>query len=380
MRSITKPAAVVIFFLLSLAPVALFGQLDPWNAAAGFNHGKLAPFPPNFAPNTFRRIGRWFDERIGLRYPLIMLGNDLRSHVWQPRWRGEALYGRNGWLFYNDNERLAAPLMADLRGRVRIPDADATRFDRQLADIGARVAACGKAAFIVVAPNKQTIYPEHLRAFPDGQPPSRLDRLVASLSPASRSMFIDLRPDLKAAKDREPGPIYYRTDTHWNQVGALVAYGTIAARLAAQGLVDRSDILTLDRFAIGTRPFVGGDIAVQYLFSPHRFAEEHPTLTSKSGDDAAFPIHDGVDNQTIVNPRGRGNLLVIGDSFSWSLARLLARHFHRTTVLTRPLAAPVFDGAWVDRFAADVTILEVVERNLTELLPPPRNLDRTCGG
>ena len=42
---------------------------------------------------------------------------------------------------------------------------------------------------------------------------------------------IDLRPLLKAAKERYPVPLYARYDTHWNGLGASVAAASIAKKL-----------------------------------------------------------------------------------------------------------------------------------------------------
>jgi hypothetical protein len=379
MRAITRPAASLIFLLISLVPVLMFGNTDPWNSAASARLQKPVDFPPKLAPNTFRRVSRWFDERIGMRFPLLILGADWRTIVWAYRTQGNVLFGRQSWLFLYDSAGHPAWIMADLRGRVRIPDVDAARFDRQMTAVRAGFAACHKAALVVVAPNKQSIYPEMLRGPSDARSRSRLDGLLEAMSAASRSMVVDLRPELLAAKARHELPVYFRTDTHWNGLGAFIAYQKIVTTLAAAGAIDRPEIASLDDFEISAEPFAGGDLAIRQLFSPWRYPDEMVTLRSKRGE-SAFPFATDNDNQTVVNPRGKGTLLLIGDSFSWSLAHLLARHFHKVTVRTSPTVQPVFDGELTRTTGADVTIVEIVERNLPALLPPPRNLEQVCAG
>ena len=72
----------------------------------------------------------------------------------------------------------------------------------------------------------------------------------------------------------------------------------------------------------------------------------------------------------ITNPAGRGKLLIFADSFGPPLASLLARHFAEVEMLSRPTWPAVFDGDAVARSSADVTMIEIAERSLPELLQP----------
>src|SRR5207237_584545 len=84
------------------------------------------------------------------------------------------------------------------------------------------LAARGIAYVVTVAPDKATIYPEHLPAWMQRLPgPTPLDRATTLLHRDPALRFVDLRPLLIAAKrDRQ---VYYRTDSHWNYLGAIVA-------------------------------------------------------------------------------------------------------------------------------------------------------------
>src|SRR4029077_10039045 len=55
------------------------------------------------------------------------------------------------------------------------------------------------------------------------------DQLIAHLAAHSTVPVLDLRPALQQAKPSER--LYHRTDTHWNDRGAYVAYAAILSSL-----------------------------------------------------------------------------------------------------------------------------------------------------
>lgn len=83
----------------------------------------------------------------------------------------------------------------------------------------------------VIAPDKQSIYPEDVpaRFGPFGRSPA--DELVDYLHAHTQVDVLDLRVALRAA--RADGPVFSSTDTHWNDKGAVAGYIAIVNRLQA---------------------------------------------------------------------------------------------------------------------------------------------------
>lgn len=373
MRTITRPAAVALFFVLTLMPVALFGVNGPWPGRGEPLLAPPAPFPPSLTSNTFRRIGGWFGDRIGLRYPLLKLGSEISVAVWQPRVFRDTIFGRYPWLFSSDDESRHAALMADLRGRLRFDDETAARFDGWLRTAHDRLAACGKMALVMVAPNKQSIYPEQVNDLARTYPRTRLDDLLQRLSPAARSMIVDPRPGLRAAKANDPVPLFLRTDSHWNGLGAFRAYQTIVQALAGSSAIDRPELATLDNYDIEVEPFEGGDMAVNVLHLPWHFADDKVTLRAKKMPPPITMTKDG-QHWIYANPEGKGRLLLLGDSFAPPLAALLAGHFREVDLRLKQIWPVPLESN------ADVILVEIVERHLTELVQMPPALARGCPG
>src|SRR5262249_21747021 len=112
---------------------------------------------------------------------------------------------------------------------------------------------------VLIAPDKQTVYPEHL---PHSlkrrtESNSHLDQLLAYLRAHTTVQVLDVRAAMHEAKARER--LYDYTDSHWNGRGAYVAYDGLIEALSPQfpGMrpVPRSDFDN----AVGVAP--GGDCA-----------------------------------------------------------------------------------------------------------------------
>jgi hypothetical protein len=126
----------------------------------------------------------------------------------------------------------------------------------------------------VVAPNKQTIYPEYLPDYLQkerGQ--SRLQQLMAYLKTHSDVSILDLSATLTEEKKRHR--VYYMTDTHWNDNGAYTAYRAIMDRVGQWfPTVSLKQIKIIeDKNILGP----GGDLAA-LLDMANSMREERPAL------------------------------------------------------------------------------------------------------
>jgi alginate O-acetyltransferase complex protein AlgJ len=374
MRAYTRHAAFAIFLLLALTPVVLFGINGPWLAdSAGPALRPSTPFPHKLVAGTFRSIGQWFSDRAGMRYPLILIGNVWQFVLWQRPANDNVRVGNLPWLFWSDYEGSPAAWLQDVRGRLRLRDAEILQLDRRLSDAKAYLAACNTRFFVFIAPNKQSIYPDELLGTGTSVE-TRLDNLLARLSPAARETIIDPRPELRAQKWHGRLPVYLKTDTHWNTIGSFIGYQTIVRTLARVNAIDHADFAILDRYDIVSAGFARGDLAARIqLWSWLYGDEERVELLPKDG---TIPAVDRTHDPILRNPAGRGRLLFLGDSFSPPLAYFLARHFQEVDFL---LHSVYLDPARLAQEHFDVVLIEVVERNLHGLqFVLPRNFEHAC--
>jgi alginate O-acetyltransferase complex protein AlgJ len=314
MRKFTQPLACIVFWLLSLVPLALFTVEGAWPGADKIQLRPRAPFPQRVTPHINREFDRWFIDRIGLRLTLVSAGAAFHVGLLQRSTDRRVVIGRDGWLFYTDDEHRPATL-ADFRGALRFTESEIRAIERNLLAMRDTLAACGVRALVAVAPNKESIYGEYLNNT-GARPATRLDDLLSRLSAPARSVILDLRVPLRAARAAAPDqPLYFKTDSHWNDLGAFYAYRAIIAALAQSMPVGDLALASLEKYSLDVKPFDDGDLAINILSSPGRFKDVQVLLRSKT---QSAPSQEKLG----------GQVLVVGDSFSARLIPFIAQHFY----------------------------------------------------
>ena len=206
-------------------------------------------------------------------------------------------------------------------------------------------AARGGQLVISFAPSKDLIYREYM---PEDYPVlSEVDltRQVADYLADNTSLEISYVPEkLLEIKSQTSMPLFFKTDTHWNHAGALIALDDVLQRVGgeAQRFVD------YDFHVNGTQ---SGDLAnVSALY------------TRLEADQDYYPAN-------YAPVRDRRSVIVYGDSFS---------------EYYMPYLTAQFDNVWRDALAnldrntlpdcgADIVIIEANERSfetLCEVLQP----------
>lgn len=135
-----------------------------------------------------------------------------------------AYLGSDGWMYITRKE------LATFDGSLRFSSGESDSLLRKLQHRKQRLDSLGVRSLLVIAPVKQSVYPEFQPAFIRRlQAENRTDKLVASLRKAGYPV-LDLRDSLRASK-RNGIRMYHRSDNHWNRYGAFIAARSIAAAL-----------------------------------------------------------------------------------------------------------------------------------------------------
>lgn len=312
-----------------------------------------------------RQFDQYYKENFGWRNALF-----YAYSRWKLRVLGESplpekvVVGKNGWFYlgnsYNhvvDQHRGLRPLPVD---SARLIAEHLTRRQEELVQQNVRL-------YVLIAPDSHTIYPEHLPDRMQPNPgPSRLDRLKQAMT-RTAVPFVDIRDTLRATK--RDYIVYNQTDTHWNDYGTLVGCAALLKRIQqdfpALMPVRRTD------YAIEQQRGVGGDLVNMLTFqdeikdpvyyvirpAPSRTARQTATVPDNA---SGFPSTRFVG----LNAQEAPKLLFIGDSFSHSMMQFLPGYF-RESYFVR---GSRFDPALVRTEQPDVLVVEVVERNLGNLI------------
>lgn len=302
----------------------------------------------------------------------------------------QVIVGHDDWLFLGDayartvTEERRMATAADIAFGRQV-GAAISAWDVFLADRGVQVFK------VMVGPNKSTIYPEYLPDWMKPSPPTVLD---AFLSEAG-STFIDMRPSILQAKDTYSEPLYYRTDTHWNYLGAAVAFRKFATEVApeAPDLVWPEDGMLAPT---GLEKTSGGDLTA-FLhrkeattdIAPRPGVFDAPVTTTRTDWETGDVLFAGPNEAVAMSSRpilvhadgalNQRKVLWLRDSFGNALSPYMAATFSDVMQVhwSAGLAPGVLDDL-VERWKPDYVFVTVVEReaqnDLFAAFPPVAGL------
>ena len=298
-----------------------------------------------------REVERYLADHFGLRDELVRLHGMLRYAVVLPS-DARVIIGREQQLFLiGDNT------IEQATGRV-LRTVEIEAFADRAAQLEAQLRSSDAHFLVAIPPNSATILRARLPTWAAEEPAvSEYDLMMTAL--AQRSVTaVDLRPALAAANSI--WPVYRRTDTHWNRLGALVAYNAVVEALGRPDwTIDQRRVLR------GFEPVPGGDLA--RLLAVSSVVVDEDARIDLSAYAPAPPrismldTHFESGGDLIETDRAGPTVLVIGDSFTQRFWQdyfgLHARRYLWIHHENCRFARDIFD-----RYKPDVVILAPTER------------------
>jgi hypothetical protein len=325
--------SVATFVLALWLPLVVMG-LQPTAQVSVTENRFLAPAPWPTAdwqnwqdlPN---RTEAWFNDHLGLRNSLIRNQARLDIGLFDISPSSMLLIGKQGWLFFGEKNAIAI-----YRRTAPFSPEALTRWQQVLEEREAWLAERDIAFLFVVVPDKHSVYSEYM---PDSLPRSGdtdpVSQLVTHLQTHSTVDVLDLRPILDDAKPSER--TYHRTDTHWNGVGANLAYRAILARLRelVPALADAEPIAVRREVretpGMGLAAIVGlghllREESIEMIpIAPRATIKREFRIDYNKRVIAQTPFAWGVDDRSL--PRA----VMFRDSFANALIPYLSEHFQR---------------------------------------------------
>jgi len=243
---------------------------------------------------------------------------------------------------------------------------------------------------ILIAPNKASIYPEFLPAW--AIPTTSIFKR-GFIPETARTFYVDPSPFLLEAKSQRSSPLYYQTDTHWNALGAALAFQAFATAVGKRAPEIRWPNPTA--FDLLDNPSrAGGDLA-NLLRLSRALSDKTPQLRGPSTaistirldyDSQSIRFEGGnppfasTDKPILIQSSGALNhkkVLWLADSFGTELAPLMTMTFDRILFIhwdegIRPGGRL---AELVSKWQPDYVFFTVAERSLGNGLfasyPPP---------
>ncbi len=332
-----------VFFALCLT--LSLGMLIAGPAPAGANEVLAQP------PQVFDREGafnadllsdgaEYVADHFFLRQELISLNNLLSARLFGVSDAQDLIVGREGWLYYGQT-------LGDFTGTAALGPELENAADN-LALMAEYVQGTGRQFLFVIAPNKNSLYPQQMPSYGVTAGTHDAQRLFSLL--AERQVpYLDLFQTF--AGEREV--LYYAHDSHWTPKGAALAADAITA--AFGGASDYAS----GPFGAGSHR---GDL--YEMLCPSAAFQDPETGPVYAGTltisyDPAFDSRP--DSITMVTQgAGTGSLLAYRDSFGNDLYPYLADFFGSARFSRSVSYDLTLEGEKV--------LIELVERNLRYLV------------
>ncbi|MCE9645709.1 MAG: hypothetical protein K8S20_06890 [Chloroflexi bacterium] len=297
-----------------------------------------------------------FQEAFYKRFVLIQQATLLRMKIGD-RTFPVALMGDNGWMNYTGQGNI------DDYQNLRTLD-NQEIIGKGLITLNEYLKSEGITLLVTVAPNKPTIYPESVPAeIKSLAVPSRLDNLLAYLQ-SNNIPVLDLRPALRAAnKERD---VFYKTDTHWNGYGALVAYMAIINDLQPL-FPELEPYPPSDLEYITTGPDVREIPSMMTLSTIKELS-----LMYAPAESFVQTLHPGdfrsYDQASWIPGSDLPTLLMFHDSFGANyLDNYMSMNFSRSDFVHLESMSQYLTKETIQKFKPDIIIIEIAERNMQDL-------------
>lgn len=332
------------------------GLLLPFTATPGQaddGAGARSPAPASAPRDGLLELDHRSVGGPGLREvpPGSFIGFDGQQYAHQPT----AVEGRDGALFIGEDFDYAC-LTGGAGFRLGV---------KHLKSVVRTIEQSGRRVVFAVAPNKSTILRRDLpRPLPQGSCARRSmlqqTRILDQL--ARQPGFV---PTYRALRRANPSSPYWKTDAHWNTVGASVFAMQVAKQLDPQ-------LATAQSYARSTRTYLG-DLE-QWLPDPQpeTAPARLPTNGVKTRPGQGSTPFDGTfqtfqpDYSWVSTPMRRtwpGRTLLLGDSFTYTAMEPLQNLFHQGRFLWVGLAST---KTLVDAIRdADTVVITIVQRFMT---------------
>lgn len=341
---------IVTGLLFMPALIQLLGSAASQSSAEQRTLTQRPAFPDNGAAllELPKKIDAFVNDQYGLRTQ-IMLGNAMLHHIFHSSLNSSVYYGMRDWLFYNGDYSLGQVSHAPPR------HAALERFADLLSKLDTVLQRENRRFVVAIAPNKESVYQEMLPSWlRDKTGPTEYDLLLTELA-KSRINVVDLRALLREAA-RET-PVYYKTDSHWNMLGALMAYNALVTAAGQENWwIDPAMALKPNTLNYS------GDLA-RYLGLYPYLSELDLRLVIGDPPKSEIVLNDRTTFPTRVFDYHRKGpvVLIIGDSFSNRLFKYFLS-LHVSRLIWTHHSECGFNGTLINRYQPEIVFYVSVER------------------
>lgn len=350
MRKVLNYIFVVLFLAVCIIPL-IFSNKKAGMISTVENRA-LAEFPKVFNddgtinPELKTGFNSWLNDNIGFRDTLMSLNTKIQYTLFDKINSSDVISGKNGWLFYQGEGGIS---INDFQAKTLYTEKQLKKILKNVTELQEWCDDNGMEFVLMLMPNKEHIYREYM---PDGieevHEEKNIDLVVDYIRENSDIKVVYPKEELLKAKEKYD--VYYKYDTHWNDLGAYEGYKALMGSL---------NITPVSFENIETREYDSGDLANMAMLSGLTKAYTESFITYD--DEVETLYEDNKGNNTyrkLKYANGQGKIFFMGDSFSDAMRPMISRTFEYSDFVHRD--TKIYDE--VLREKPDIFVYEMVER------------------
>ncbi len=344
---------IVICMIICLIP---FAGMVGFATNTTTENKVLASFPKfivagQFNSGFFDELTDYFEDHFAFREFFVNVDAIIQSKVFCVSNVDSIVTGTNGWLYYSAT-------LDDYLGQNLMSERSIYNAAHNLSIIQSYVENNGATFAVTVPPNKNSLYGENMPYY---------DSMIVSAEKNIDHLQIEMENqnvnyiDLFSAFKNSTDVLYLKRDSHWNNMGAVLAYNEILSSLGIN-----HDLL--ETVSVVRRKTTIGDLNT--MIYPLTAVPEWNYNYEYEQSWNYISDADNVDDAWIQteNPEGEGTLLMFRDSFGNTLLPLMANTFSNGFFSQ---GIPYNIGEYMNSFKPDTVIIEKVERNINQFSEDP---------
>lgn len=323
--------------------------------------------PTKFSRNYAKEFEEYYNDTFAGRKKIISKYVKLQRNLNIDT--GQYFYGQSGWIFYDSIKANNGNTLVDYYAEVYFDDEDLAKMVQGINMAYDFYAKRGIKYVIFVAPNKENVYseymPERMQRIRKSDI-SRMDKAVAYLKKHVKAEIVNAKPALLAAKEKVKQNLYFKKDTHWNNIGAYAGFGSLAQILNQWGAKIKLQPLQTLNVTSGELRDMDMEVGAK------EWTYEVAYRSNLNSDCTQLAQNERV---SVCKTYGTGNhqkLLVWTDSFASALKPYFNRSYETVFYSVAGLKKLSEIEDIVDETKPDVVVDELVERYFQRFANYPR--------
>lgn len=305
-----------------------------------------------------KQFEQFYTDNLPFKTSLVKLNSILKWYTFDNSPQDYVIKGKDDWLFYNSKYRNDEDTMADFKGTNYLDTTELDLFIDKLEYMNSVCKSNGSEFYLYIAPNKSTIYDEYMPIrFGSKAEESKTDKIVEYIKTKTDINVIYPKDALLELKKKYQ--LYYKLDTHWNNLGAYVGYTELMK------ILDNKNLPSLEQIDIKSEVRVGGDLA--NMVGMNDILKENDYFIENISDINTELVESDESGRTFLRYKSTNTnnkkLLAFRDSFFSSIIPYISTDFTESVFVWYKK----FDQELIKKEKPDVVIMESVERLIEQI-------------